>query len=119
MEQIYSLIDIIVKAQKKARQENDYITLMTNAEALLEQIPALINYATDMESEYRKFEAGLIDEKDENGKQRTSSYCETKAKAVNYYKEWTRAKLMLEFIYDMVALSKKLASSVDNEFNAS
>ena len=64
MEQIYKTIDLILQHQKKARQSNDYLTLMVNAEALLEFMSKLINYSVEQESEYRKFEAGLIDEKD-------------------------------------------------------
>lgn len=119
MEQFYKTIDIIVKAQQKARQNNDYLTLMVNAEALLERIPELINYSVDQEAIYRKYEAKVLDEKDENGKNRTSSYAETQAKATEAYKEWQRAKNFIEFMYEMVNLSKKLAGSVDKELQAS
>jgi len=117
MEQIYKTIDIIFAAQKKARQSNDYLTLMVNAEALLEFIPELIRYSVEQESEYRKFEAGLIDEKD-GEKKLSGAYCETKAKATSFYKEWSKAKQFIELMYEMVNLSKKLAGSVDRELNA-
>lgn len=65
---LYTLIDTIVLAQKKARHNNDYLTLMLNAEALLENLPTLINYAVDQESNYRKYEAKIANEKDENDK---------------------------------------------------
>lgn len=115
---LYNLIDKIFLAQKKARHNNDYLTLMLNAEALLENLPTLISYAVDQENEYRKFEANLTNTEIE-GKKPTSSYCETQAKATQFYKEWQRAKLFMELMYEMVALSKKLAGSVDNELSAS
>ena len=118
MEQIYKTIDIIFAAQKKARQSNDYITLMINAEALLEFIPQLINHSVEQEAEYRKFEAGLIDEKD-GEKKLSGAYCETIAKATSFYREWTKAKMFIELMYEMVNLSKKLATSVDRELVAS
>lgn len=115
--QVYKTIDTIIEAQKKARRNNDYITLLTNSEALLEHLPALINYQVDQEALYRKFEAKLADEFS-GDKRNSSSYCETQAKATEYYTEWQRAKLFQELIYEMVALGKKLASSVDKEFNS-
>jgi len=117
MENIYKTIDIIFAAQKKARQSNDYLTLMVNAETLLEFIPELIRYSVEQESEYRKFEAGLIDEKD-GEKKLSGAYCETKAKATSFYKEWSKVKQFIELMYEMVNLSKKLAGSVDRELNA-
>jgi len=119
MENIYSTIDIIVKAQKKARQNNDYLTLMINAEALLEFVPALINYSVDQEIEYRKFEARYTNEIDKQGKRNSGAYAETQAKATDFYKDWTKAKLFIDLIYEMVNLSKKLAGSVDRELSAS
>lgn len=105
-------------AQKKARHNNDYLTLMVNAEALLENLPLLINYCVDQENEYRKFEAKLANEMTDN-KKNTSSYCETQAKATENYKEWQKAKQFIELMYEMVALSKKLAGSIDKEMQAS
>lgn len=119
IENVYKTIEVIIKAQKKARKDNDYNTLLLNAEALLEYCPELINYSIDQESEYRKFEAKLTDEKDELGKRNSGAYCETKAKATDYYKEWQRSKQFLELLYEMVNMSKKLAGSIDKEFNAS
>lgn len=116
---LYTLIDTIVLAQKKARHNNDYLTLMLNAEALLENLPTLINYAVDQESNYRKYEAKIANEKDENDKKLTGAYCETQAKATDFYKEWQKAKLFMELMYEMVALSKKLAGSVDKELSSS
>lgn len=115
---LYKLIDTIFLAQKKARHNNDYLTLMVNAEALLENLPTLINYSIDQESQYRKFEAKLASEEIE-GKKPTGSYCETQAKATDFYKEWQKAKLFIDLMYEMVALSKKLAGSVDKELSAS
>ena len=118
METLYKIIDRIIAEQKKARQNNDYLTLMVNAEALLEYIPELIKYSVDMESMYRKFEAKLANEKDENNKRLPSSYCETQAKALDSYADWQRAKQFIDLMYEMVNMSKKLAGSVNSEFNS-
>ncbi len=114
----FKVIDRIVKAQKIARQNNDFLALMLNGEALLEYLPELINYSIDQESSYRKFEANLTNQ-EKDGKLFTSSYCETNAKATDFYKEWQRTKHFIELMYEMVNLSKKLASSVSDEFKSS
>jgi len=119
IETIYKTIDVIIASQKKARKNNDYNTLLLNAEALLEYCPELINFCIDQESEYRKFEAKIVDEKDELGKRNSGAYCETKAKATDFYKEWQRSKQFIELLYEMVNMSKKLAGSVDSEFKSS
>lgn len=119
MENIYKTIDTIVQSQKKARKNNDYLTLMINAEALLEYIPELINYSVGQESEYRKFEAGLSTKTETDGKRLTSSYCETQAKATEFYQEWQRAKQFIELMYEMVNMSKALGRGINKEFNAS
>lgn len=118
MEQIYQTIDKIVKAQKKARQNNDFLTLMVNAEALLEFIPQLITYSVEQEAEYRKFEAKYANEKDEKGKLNSGAYAETQAKATEWYKEWRKATQFIDLMYEMVQLSKKLAGSVEKELSA-
>jgi hypothetical protein len=115
---IYNTIDAIVKAQKKARQNNDYLSLMTNAEALLEYIPELIRYSVDQEASYRKFEAQMANEVDAFGKRNSGAYCETQAKATEFYKEWQQAKQFIELMYEMVQMAKKLATSVDKELQA-
>jgi hypothetical protein len=117
IEETYKTIDVIIKSFKKARRNNDYLTILTNALALLEYLPEMIEYMVGQEAEYRKFEAGLAD-KTENEKRLPSSYCETQAKATNFYKEWQRAKNFIELCYELVNIAKKLASSVDKEFNA-
>lgn len=117
MEEIYKTIDTIVLAQKKARRENNFLALMINAEALLEYLPSMINHSVDSESEYRKYEAGMINERDDTGKRFTSSYCETMAKATDYYKAWQKAKQFIELMYEMVNLSKKLAGTITRDEN--
>lgn len=118
IEQIYKTIDQIVQTQKKARRENDYLTLMLNAEALLEYLPELISYSVEQEGEYRKFEAKLANEKDEQSKRNSSAYCDTQAKATPFYVEWQKARQFIELMYEMVNMAKKLATSVDKELNA-
>jgi hypothetical protein len=114
IESTYKVIDTIIKAQKIARSRNDFLALMLNGEALLEYLPTLINYAVDQEGEYRKFEANLANTV-KDGKLLSSSYCETQAKATEYYREWQRAKNFIELLYEMVYMAKKLSTSVDKE----
>lgn len=118
MENLYKTINTIVLAQRKARRNNDYLGLMINGEALLEYLPDLIDYSVIQESEYRKFEAGLADNIDSQGKRNSSAYCETQAKATDFYKEWQKSKQFIELLYEMVQLAKKLASSIDREKDA-
>lgn len=119
IEDVYKTIDVIITAQKKARQNNDYNTILLNAEALLEYLPGLINYSVTQEKEYRKEEARLANENDQNGKKNSGAYCETQAKATDFYTEWQRSKQFIELVYELVNMSKKLAGSVDKEYNAS
>jgi hypothetical protein len=118
IDDIYATIDKIIAAQKIARRNNDFLTLLTNGEALLEYLPKVIEYSVDQESQYRKYEARLANEMTDN-KRNSSSYCETQAKAIDEYKNWQRSKLFIELMYEMVQVSKKLASSVNTEFKAS
>lgn len=119
MDELYKTIDKIIESQKVARKRNDYDTLLLNGEACLEYAYQLILYGVDQESEYRKFEASLADKLDENGKKFTSAYCETKAKATDAYREWQRAKQVVELLYDLANMGKALAKGVDRELNAS
>ena len=118
IQQTYKTIDVIIKAQKKARQEHNYLLLMENSQALLEYVPNLVSFMVEQEGEYRKFEAGLIDELD-GEKKRTSSYCDTKAKATSFYCDWQKAKYFLELVYNLVNMGKALGRGINNEFNAS
>lgn len=118
METLYDTVNAIIAAQKKARQNNDFLGLLLNAEALLEYIPGLINHSIEQEKGYRKFEAGLSNEKDDNGKRNSSTYCETQAKATDFYSEWQKAKLTIELLYEMVAMGKKIAGGIDTDLKA-
>jgi hypothetical protein len=118
MDEIYRTINIIITAQKKARRDNNFLALMSNAGALLEYLPDLICYSVDQESEYRKYEAKLSDGRDDTGKRYTNSYCETQAKATDYYKEWQKSKLMIDLLYELTNMAKKLSGSINNEFNS-
>ena len=118
IDSIYKTIDKIIKAQKEARRSNDYITLMLNGEALLEYIPELIIYSIEQESGYRKLEAKLSDEY--TGEKRNSSaYCETQAKASEFYKEWMKTKMFMELMYEMVNMAKALGRGLNSEIKAS
>ena len=118
IEQTYKTIDVIIKTFKKARRENDYLTLMTNGFALLEYIPELIIYSIEQESLYRKLEAKLSDEY-QGDKRNSSAYCETQAKASEFYKEWMKTKMFMELIFEMVNMAKALGRGLNNEIKAS
>jgi len=118
MDDIYKTIDTIIASQKKARSRNDYDTLLLNGEACLEYAYQLIIYGVEQESAYRKYEAGLADGVDENGKKNTGAYCETKAKATPEYREWQKAKLVVELLYDLANMGKALAKGVDRTLQA-
>lgn len=117
IEEVYKTINVIIAAQKKARANNDYNTILLNAEAMLEYMPTLIEYSVDQESAYRVFEAKLSDEVTE-GKRNSSAYCDTQAKATQEYRNWQYSKNLIELLYEMVNIAKKLAGSVDNELKA-
>lgn len=118
MEQIYKTIDAIISAQKKARKDNNFVALMINAEALLEYIPQLIEYSINQEHYYRKYEAELSNKIDPvSMKSFTSSYCDTQAKATEEYKNWQRAKQTIDWMYEVVNMSKKLAGTVLKDEN--
>lgn len=118
IQETYKVIDRIILSLKKHRQANNYLGLATDAMALLEYIPTLIQHSVSQEAEYRKFEAKLTNENDANGKRNSSAYSETQAKATEFYTEWSRAKLFIDLMYEMVQMSKILARGVNNEFNA-
>jgi len=118
MNEIYKTFETIRQANLKARQNNLYDDLLANAQALSDYIPKLIEIMVDNEHEYRKEEARLSNSKDENGKYYSNSYCETQAKATDYYKEYKRAELTLDWCYATINISKKLATSVGNEYNS-
>lgn len=118
IQQTFLTIDTIIKSLKLKRISHNYLGLMEDALALLEYTPSLIEYCVDKESEYRKFEASLTNE-EKDGKKNSSAYCETQAKATDYYKDWQKTKLFLELIYEMVNVAKKLANNIDSELNSS
>lgn len=119
MKNIYDTFEVIKNSNLKARQNNDYITLLINAQALLDYAPDLINLMVNSEHEYRKIEATLANTKDENGKYYSNSYCETQAKSSEKYKDYIKAKATLDWVYESINLSKKLATDVDNNYKAS
>jgi heterodisulfide reductase subunit B len=116
--QVYETIDIITKKFRADRKANNYLGLVEDGLALLEEVPKLVDISISQEAEYRKFEAHLADERDENGKRFTNSYCETQSKATEHYKEWQKAKQLIEFVYELVNMSKLLAKGVTKEFNS-
>lgn len=116
--QLYQTFKAIRDSNLKARKENNYYKLLENGQALLDYAPDLIELMVNNEHEYRKREAELSNTKDDNGKFFSNSYCETQSKATTNYKEYIKAKATLDWIYDSVNLSKKLATSVDQELTA-
>ena len=53
-----------------------------------------------------------------NGRKITSAVAETNAKATNFYKEYKKASLYRELMYEVVQVCKKLAGSIDKEITA-
>ena len=117
MEEIYKAIRLIIATSKRAREEKNFVKLIINAEELLEYIPSLINYSVDQEHAYRVIESELTEKFDGNNKRNTSTYCETKAKATESYQEWRRADKFIDFMYEMINVSKKLAGTVLKDEN--
>lgn len=109
--EIINTIETIINAQKKARKENNFFALLTNAEALLEYLPKLIEYSVDQESKYRKIEATLLET------EKRAYDCEVKAKASEEYREWQKSRGFIELVYNLVNMSKVLAKSVLKEEN--
>ncbi len=114
----YDIIDIIIKKFRQDRKNNNYFELLNDGLAILEEIPKLIDISVREEGLYRKFEASLLDERNEDGKRNTSAFCETKAKATEHYEAWQRAKQYTELAYELAIMSKRLAGSVDKELKA-
>lgn len=119
MTEIYDVIDKITDTMKKQRQNNDRDGLLMSGEAALEYAYKLTHLSVDAESRYRKFEATLADEADDNGKRNTSAYCETQAKAGDDYADWQRAKQVIEVLYALANMAKMLARGVDSSYQAS
>lgn len=115
---MFEAIDLILASTKKARQNKDYNTIIDNAQACLDYLPAIIKYEVEQESQYRQFEAKLALEQDSTGKLKSSSFCETQAKATQFYTEYRKAMLFRELMYEVVQISKKIARSHEQEFNA-
>ena len=115
---VYETIEIITSKFRKDRKINNYLGLLEDGLALLEEVPKLIDISITQESEYRKFEALLADEKDENGKRFSNSYCETKSKATDFHRDWQKAKQITELAYELAQMSKMLARSVDRDIKA-
>lgn len=116
--EVYATIDLIRNKFRQDRKTNNYLGLVEDGLALLEEVPKLIDISIVQESEYRKFKAALSDERDENGKRFSDAFCESKAKATDYYKEWQKARQIQELIIELVNMSKILARGINSEFNA-
>lgn len=119
MKDIYETIDAVMARVKEQRHRNDRDGLLLSGESCLELVYLLTDISVDAESRYRKFEADLSDKTDENGKRFSSAYCETKSKATDDYKEWQKAKQVIEVLYNLANMAKVLARGVDNSYNAS
>lgn len=115
---VYDTIELITSKFRADRKANNYLGLVEDGLALLEEVPKLIEISITQESLYRQFEARLADEVDEKGKKVPNTYCETMSKATDNYKEWQKAKQLIEYVYELVNMSKILARGVSKEFNA-
>lgn len=108
METLYQTFDAIIASNKAARKRNDYLTLVINAEALVEYMPQLILLCVDEESNYRKYMASLSDNRDNS-----MAWCEAQAKAQDSYRNWQRGKMTIDLLYEAINIAKKLAANVD------
>lgn len=118
MENLYKVFEAIRKSNLEARKMNNYDKLLENAQALSDYIPDMIEILVTQENLYRKYEADILQLEDKDaGRKITSSYAETQAKATDYYKEYRKAELTLDWAYATINISKKLATSVGNEYN--
>ena len=108
---IYKIFESIRKSNLEARKMNNYDKLLENAQALSDYIPQIIDILVEQENQYRKFDAELLSQE-----KMTSSKAETMAKATDYYKEFKRAELMQDWAYETINISKKLATSVSNDY---
>lgn len=115
---MFEVIEKIIADTKSKRIKNDYYGIILNAEAVLEYLPAILNYEVEQEHQYRTYEAKLALERDESGKTRTGAYCETQAKATPFYAEYRKAQLFRELMYEVINISKKLSSGINKEFNS-
>jgi len=113
MHEIYKTFEMIRKSNLEARKNNLYDKLLENAQALSDYIPQLIEILVTEENKYRKIEAEALNEE-----KMTSARAETVAKSSENYKEYIRAKLTLDWCYETINISKKLATSVGNEYNS-
>lgn len=116
MQNLYKVFEAIRKSNLEARKMNNYDKLLENAQALSDYIPDMIDILVTQENLYRKYEANLLT--DITQEKMTSSKAEAMAKATDYYKEFKKAELTLDWSYATINISKKLASSVGNEYNA-
>jgi hypothetical protein len=119
MNELYDIIDKIIADCKVKRARNDRDGLLENGQACLEYAYKLTHYSVDMESLYRKFEAEQANKSDENGKRLTGAYAETLAKATDEYREWQRARQVIDILYNLSNMAKALARGVDSSYNAS
>lgn len=115
---IYETFELIRKSNFDARRRNDYDKLLENAQAISDYIPEIIDILVTQENLYRKYESDILDVDEVNGRKITSAVAETKSKATDYYKEFKRAELTLDWAYATINISKKIASSVTNEFKS-
>lgn len=115
---MFDAIDKILADTKEARQHKQYDRIILNAQAVLDYLPAIIRYEVEQEAQYRQFEAKLALERDLNGKLNTGGFCETQAKATPFYTEYRKSQLFRELMYEVVQMSKKMARSHEQEFNA-
>lgn len=115
----FDIIDTIIKDTKQKHERHDEIGIISNAFVLLSHMSDLIKYEVDNEAIYRKKEAELLSSFDNTGKARTSSWAETNARASDEYKNYQKAMKFRDLLYEVVQLSKKVATATSKEFNAS
>ena len=112
-----NVVELIIQKQAQARKNDDEYTMLQNGAELLEYVYPLINLSAKNQSVYRKVEADLQDEW-VDGKQRSAAYAEAHAKATKEFIEYERIEDLIEWIYQMSNMSKRMAGDVNNRMKA-
>lgn len=117
-ELVYKAIDKIASENKKARDSGNYFALVLNGQMCLNHIASLISHSIEQQSLYRKFEARRLSELTTSNEKGKNGIAEVEAKATDYYKEWQRAEMTIELMYNLANMAKLLAKDVDKNLKS-
>lgn len=112
-----NVVELIIKKQAQARIDDDDYTMLQNGAELLEYVYPLINASAKNQAIYRQTESRLQDEW-VDGKQRSAAYAEAHAKATKEFIEYERTEDLIEWIYHMANMTKRMSGDVNNRMKA-